>query len=78
MALIEMGHDQPPTPAVMDSATGDVFVNYNIRQRRSRSIYMLFRWVRDRVIQGQFLVYWMAEEHNLEDYFTKHHPTSHH
>ena len=27
MALTEIGHEQPPTPAVMDSATGDVYVN---------------------------------------------------
>ena len=34
IVLIEMGHDQPPTPAVTDSATGDGFVNDNILQRR--------------------------------------------
>ena len=34
MVLIDMGHAQPPTPAVMYSATGDGFVNDNIRQRR--------------------------------------------
>ena len=39
---------------------------------------MQFYWFRDRVIQGKFLVYWMAGEHNLAYYFTKHHPTSHH
>ena len=73
-----MGHSQPPTPAVMDSATGDGFFNDNIPQRRSRAIDMCFYWVIDRVRRGQFLVYWMAVEHNLADYFTKHHPTSHH
>ena len=77
-ALIEMGHAQPPTPEVKDSATGDGFFNDNIRQRRSRAIDMHFYWVRYRVRQGQFLVYSMAGEHNLADYFTKHYPTSHH
>ena len=38
MALIEMGHFQPHTPAVTESATGDRFFNDNIRQRRSRAI----------------------------------------
>ena len=42
IALIEMGHAQPPTPAVTDSATGDGFVNDNIHQRRSRAIDMHF------------------------------------
>ena len=78
MALIDMGHAQPPNPEVMDSTTGDGFFNDNIRQRRSRAIYIRFYWVRDRVRQGKFLVYQMDVEHNIADYFTKHHPTSHH
>ena len=78
MAFIEMGRAQPPTPVVTDSATGDRFVNDNIRQRLSRAIDMQFTWVRDRVRKGKFLMYWMAGEHNIADYFTKHHPTSHH
>ena len=78
MALIEMGHAQSPTPEVTDSTTGDMMFNDNTRQRRSRSIDMRFHWVRDRVRQGQLLVYWMYGEHNLSDYFTKHHPTIHH
>ena len=78
MVLIEMVHAQPPTPSVTDSTTGEVFVNNNIRQRCSRAIDMRFYWVRDRVRQGKFMVYWMAIEHNLAEYFTNHHPTSHH
>ena len=32
MALTDMGHDQPPTPTVTDSATREGFENDNIRQ----------------------------------------------
>ena len=32
MALIEIGHYQPLTPAVIDRATGELFVNDKIRQ----------------------------------------------
>ena len=78
MALMDMGHAQPPTPEVTNSATEVVFVNDNIRQRNSRSIDMRFYLAIYRVKQGQFLVYWMAVEKNMEDCFTKHHPTSHH
>ena len=78
MALIEMVHAHAPTPSVTDRATGDVFINDNIQQRHSRAINMRFYWVRDKFRQGQFIVYWMAGENNLSDYFTKHHPTSHH
>ena len=35
MSLIEMGHTQPLSPSVIDSATGDGFVNDNIFQRPS-------------------------------------------
>ena len=78
MALIDMGHAQTPTPEVTDNATGDGFFNDNIRQSCSKAICMRFYWVRDRCIQGKFMVNWLAGEHNLSDYFTKHHPTSHH
>ena len=78
MVIIEIFHAQPPTPAVVDSAIGEGSINDNIHQRRSRAIDMKFYWVRERFRQRQFLVYWMAGEHNLSDYFTKHHPTSHH
>ena len=78
MALIGMIHAQPPTPSVTDSSTGDGFVNYNIHQQRSRAIDMRFYCVRDIVRKGPFMVYWIAGEYALEDYFTKHHPISHH
>ena len=78
MFLVEMGHVQPPIPAVTDNATGDGFVNDKIFQRRSRAIDVRFYWVRDRVRQRQFLVHLIDGEHNLARYFTNHHPTSHH
>ena len=34
---------------------------------------MPFYWVWDIVRQVQLLVYWVAGEHNLADYFTKQH-----
>ena len=77
-ALIEMGHAQPPTPEVKDSATGDGFFNDNIRQGHQRSISMIFYWSRDRVRQGKFLVYRVAGEKNLAEHSTKNPPTSHH
>ena len=78
ISLEEMGHHQPPTPVVTDSATSDGFVNDNIRQRKSRAIDMRFYWVRDRVRQGHYIVYRERGKDNLADYFTKHHPTKRH
>ena len=39
---------------------------------------MRFYWVRDRVRQKQFHIYWQKGKLNRADYFTKHHPGSHH
>ena len=77
MTLIEMVHTQPPIPKVTDTATKETFVNNNIRKQSSISIDIRFYWVRDRFMQLQLLVYWIAGEHNMENYFTKHHFTCH-
>jgi hypothetical protein len=76
--LQEMGHPQPPTPIQTDNSTAFGIVNSSIRQWRSRAMDMRFYWVRDRVRQGHFLVYWKPGKENLGDYHTKHHPPSHH
>ena len=39
---------------------------------------MRFHWLRDRVNQLQFRIYWEKGEDNLADYFTKHHPSEWH
>jgi hypothetical protein len=39
---------------------------------------MRFYWIQDRVKQGQFNVHWLQGELNHADYFTKHHPPTHH
>jgi hypothetical protein len=37
-----------------------------------------FYWIKDRVKQGQFHVYWGPGFQNLADYLTKHHSPAHH
>lgn len=50
-----------------------------MKQKRSKAIDVQFYWLlRDRARQGQFQIYWDAGKDNLADYFTKHHPPSHH
>ena len=78
-ALGEMGHPQPPTPVQVDNSTAVGFCNDKIKHRRSKAINMRFHWVKDRVKQGQFVIYWgPASQNELADYVTKHHPASHH
>jgi hypothetical protein len=39
---------------------------------------MHFYWVKDRVKQGHFCVYWGPGYQNLADYLKKHHSPAHH
>jgi hypothetical protein len=76
--LSEMGWPQPATPMQTDNSTACGIANSTIKQQRSRAIDMRFYWVRDRVQQGQFDIFWAPGSTNLADYFTKHHPAKHH
>ena len=69
---------KPPTPNVTYRATVNGFINDKIRHLRYWAINIRFYWISNIVTQGQFLVHLVAVEHNLEDYFTKHHPINHH
>ena len=76
--LQELGHLQPPTPIVTDNSTASGIANDTVKQKRSKAMDMRFYWIRDRVRQGQFHVYWKQGILNRADYFTKHHSAAHH
>ena len=76
--LLELGHPQPPTPIQTDNSAAYRIVNDNVRRNKSRSMYMRFFWIQDRVRQKQFQIYWGPGSRNLADYFTKHLPASIH
>ena len=77
-SLTEMGHPQPPTPIETDNATAHGIICSTIRQKLSKAFDMRWHWLRDRVRQRQFRVFWRPGKQNLADYFTKHHPTWYH
>ena len=52
-------------------------MNGTIRQQQSKAIDMRFYWLKDRVTQKMFKVYWALGKVNLADYFSRHHPASH-
>ena len=58
VTLAEMGHPQPPTPMKVDNETAIGFLKITMKQKRSKAIDMRFYWVRDRVNQNQFMLYW--------------------
>jgi hypothetical protein len=78
ITLEELGHPQPPTPMVTDNSKASGIANKSVKQKRSKAMDMRFYWIRDRVQQGQYLVYWRRGSTNCADYFTKHHAPKHH
>jgi hypothetical protein len=77
-ALEYLGHPQPATIIITDNECAKGIANDTVKQKRSKAIDMRFYWIRDRVAQKQFQVLWRKGSENLADYFTKHHPASHH
>jgi len=78
IVLLELGHPQPTTPIQTDNTTATGIANDNIKQKHSKSIDMHFYWIQDCIRQGQYYIFWHPGATNKVDYFTKHHPDSHH
>jgi hypothetical protein len=77
--LEEMGHPQPPTPVQTDNSTADGIINSRVQPKRTKAMDMRFHWLRDRAVnQHQFSFYWRPGSLQQGDYWTKHHPASHH
>ena len=78
IVLMEMGHKQPATPLQTDNATAEAVYNGKIQPKRTKAMDMKFHWLRDRKCQEQFRIYWRPSKSNYADYWTKHHPATHH
>jgi hypothetical protein len=76
--LIELGQPQPRTPMQTDNATAHALLTNKILPKALKAMDMCFHWLRCRDAQGQFRYYWRPGTQNLADYFTKHHPATHH
>jgi hypothetical protein len=74
----ELGHPQPPTPIKTDNTTAHGIVTKTLRPKLSKAFDMRFHWMKDRIKQKQFHLYWEKGALNMADYFTKHHPPRHH
>jgi hypothetical protein len=76
--LMELGHPQPCTPMQTNNATAQALLTNKILPKALKAMDMRFHWLRCCNAQGQFRYYWRPGTQILADYFTKHHPTSHH
>ena len=73
-----MGHQQPPTPVETENTTENSIVNGTAKQRKYWAINMIFYWVRDRIRQKHFHIFWGEGKKTLADYVTKHDPIWNH
>jgi hypothetical protein len=76
--LTKLGHPQPCTPMQTINATAHALLINKILPKELKAMDMRFHWLRCCNAQGQFCYYGRPGTQNLADYFTKHHPTSHH
>ncbi len=74
----ELSHPQPPTPMQTDNKTAHDLLTNKIMPKALKAMDMGFHWLQCCKAQGQFRYYWRPGTQNLADYFTKHHPASHH
>ena len=76
--LSTLGHPQGPTPIKTDNKTAPAFVNNTLKAKRSKSWDMRYFWLKDRISQSQFFIYWDKGSNNHADYWTKHWPSNYH
>ena len=74
----ELGHKQPKTPIQTDNSTAEGVINNKIQPKQNKAMDMQFYWLCNRECQNKFHFYWRPGPTNYADYWTKHHPTTHH
>ena len=75
--LEDMNHPQPPTRAKTDNTTVNGILDDTMRPKYLKGAGMRASWMKDRIEQGQFDVYWEEAATNKGDLHTKRHPPSH-
>jgi hypothetical protein len=76
--LEELGHVQPPTLLQTYHVMADGIINSKVQPKKTKAMDMRFHWLRDQECQQQFHIYWQPIKLNYANYWTKHHPETHH
>jgi hypothetical protein len=76
--LKELGHPQLRTPIQTNNLTAHTLLTNKILPKALKAMDMIFQWLRCPGAQDQYQFYWRLGTQNLTDYWTKHHPASHH
>ena len=72
--LAALRYPQPVTHIETDNETAKGIAQRTCTVKRSKAIAMRYHWIRDRVSDGEFKVYWATGKNNLADFFTKPQP----
>ena len=73
-----MGHKNPSTPLQTDNKMADAVCNGKVQPKITKSMDMRYHWLRDIECQKLFRIYRQPVKSNYADYWTKHHPATHH
>jgi hypothetical protein len=76
--LEEMGHQQTCTPIQTNNSTAHALLTNKIMPKALKAMDMQSHWLHCCKAQDQNHFYWRPGTQNLADYWTKHHPASHH
>jgi hypothetical protein len=76
--LEELGHPQPRTPIQTNNSTAHALLTNKILPKALKAMDMQFHWLHCHSTQDQYRFYWRPRTQNIADYWTKHHPASHH
>jgi hypothetical protein len=73
----ELGHVQS-TPLQTNNAMADGIINGKVQPKQTKAMDMRFHWICNQKCQPQFHIYWQPGKLNYTNYWTKHHPETHH
>ena len=76
--LAKMGHPQPPMPVQTDHLTAYGVITNKIFLRATKAMEMCFHCLSNQEQQQHFHFYWRPGKTNYVNYWTKHHPATHH
>ena len=76
--LEALGHPQHIIPVKTDNSTAAAFSNSTLKEKKSKAWDMRLYWIKDRVNNKEFHIYWEAGAKNFGDYFTKHFSPTYH
>ncbi len=65
--LTAMGHPQLPMPLKTDNQVANAFVHYGMRLKKLKAWDMCLWWLKDKVVQKNFQIFWEKGATNLAD-----------